>query len=299
MMCRRRQGEAFVLTDDMIGRPSGTSVRTWTADESALYALAVGAGVDPRLHEASLAVGDGFALPTLVCLLGLVDTPDEYIPDPVRMLHGEQSLVMHAALPAAGACRSRARIADVVDKGRDALVVVETEVEANGAPLATLRSTIFLRGAGGFSDHARRPIAPASPAHADPVPVVRLRTTLGHEQALLYRLTGDRNRLHWDTAFAASAGFDRPILHGMCTFGVAGRLLMHEFAEGRPERIKAFSARFSRPVFPGDELSVEAWPTGEGTYGFRALRPGGEVVLSRGRLDVAGPGDRAQGWDRS
>jgi acyl dehydratase len=167
------------------------------------------------------------------------------------------------------------------DKGSAALVVTEsTAVDAaTGDPLVTTRGSIFIRGEGGFGGD-RGPAAdwamPSGPPDAQvtyPVP---------GDQALLYRLTGDRNPLHSDPKFAARGGFDRPILHGMCTYGYTGRALLHAVCGSDPGRFLSMEGRFTRPVMPGDELTISIWADG-GTAYFRTT-VGGQPVIDRGRL---------------
>jgi acyl dehydratase len=167
------------------------------------------------------------------------------------------------------------------DKGSAALVVTEsTAVDAaTGEPLVTTRGSIFIRGEGGFGGD--RGPAPdwAMPAGA---PDAQVTYAVPRDQALLYRLTGDRNPLHADPKFAARGGFDRPILHGMCTYGYTGRALLHVVCGSDPGRFLSMEGRFTRPVMPGDELTISIWADG-GTAYFRTT-VGGQPVIDRGRL---------------
>jgi acyl dehydratase len=162
---------------------------------------------------------------------------------------------------------------------------VEFAIRSNdadtGEPMFTSRWRLFIRGAAGFGGaHGREHTVTAIP-DAPPDRTWSVRTA--QDQALVYRLSGDRNPLHSDPVFAQRAGFDRPILHGLCTYGVTGRVLLRELCGDDPERFGGLSARFSSPVFPGDELIIDAWETDHGER-FRTRRPSGEVVLDEGTL---------------
>ena len=178
------------------------------------------------------------------------------------------------------------------DKGSAGLVVLESESRhADSGELAfTNRTALFIRGAGGFggprnpegdeeSDAGRRAAARrASPTRWSPTPPAR-------DQALLYRLSGDRNPLHSDPTFAKRAGFDRPILHGLCTYGFTGRALLHAVCGSDPARFGAMRARFSKPTMPGDTLTISVWDIGDrvpGAYRFRTETQRGETVIDAG-----------------
>lgn len=184
--------------------------------------------------------------------------------DAARNLHVEESFEIHAPLPAAADVVGDTRIVDIVDKGREkgALVYLEKEVRdaASGLRLATCRRTLMLRGDGGYDGPPGTP-RPAPREPAGPPDIVRIVPTRP-DQALLYRLNGDANPLHVEPAVAATAGFDRPILHGLCTFGIAASAALLALADGDAARLRAFGARFSAPVFPGETLRIEIWSDG-------------------------------------
>ena len=176
-------------------------------------------------------------------------------------------------------------VTEVLDKGSGALVRTEAEAvdSETGAPLASTVRSLFLGGEGGFGG-ARGAQAPTPVPGRAPDHEVTYRT--GVAQALLYRLTGDRNPLHSDPAFAARGGFDRPILHGMCTYGYTARALVATVCEGEPGRLTAMNARFTRPVVPGRALTVSVWRDGDVVF-FRTAVDG-EVVLDRGTAELTG-----------
>jgi acyl dehydratase len=259
-----------------------------------IYALGLGYGGDPAdedelryVHEEGTA-----AVPTFLATIG---APNGWAADPatgidwVKILHGEHRMTFHAPLAAAGAVRSRTRVTRVVDKGagRGALVVTVRDISDadSGRPLATVEHVSFCRADGGFGEGDEPPQAlPATPDR-EPDRVVHLPTL--PQQALLYRLNGDLNPVHALPHMARAAGFDRPILHGLCTYGMAARALLRAYAPTEPQRLAGIAARFSAPVFPGETLRAEIWRDGAGLQ-FRVLaHERNTVVLSNGVASLA------------
>ncbi|WP_286157038.1 MaoC/PaaZ C-terminal domain-containing protein [Streptomyces sp. AA4] len=238
----------------------------WTPSDVLLYHLAVGAGADPvaerelrYTYERDLRVLPTFA--TVAANLRTFEPPALNFPgvdiDLAKVLHGKQEIALHRPIPAEGKAVARTRIADVFDKGKAAVLVQETEVaDESGAPLWTARSSIFARGEGGFGGE-RGPSDKIEWPDREPDAVLDVPTL--PQQALLYRLCGDRNPLHADPAFAKAAGFDRPILHGLCTYGVVAKAVVDAFLDGDPERVSAFGTKFAGVVFPGENLRVRVW----------------------------------------
>lgn len=239
---------------------------SWTSAEVLLYHLALGAGADP-VEEAEL----GYVLEDRLRVLptfGVVapgfrtfEPPAVRFPgievDLAAALHGTQSITMHRPIPASGKAVARTRIADVWDKVKAAVIVKETVVtDLADAPLWTMTSRIFARGEGGFGG-SRGPSEPKVLPDRDPDRVVDVPTLA--QQALLYRLCGDRNPLHSDPAFAARAGFPRPILHGLCTWGMVCKTVVDTILGGDVTRVASYSARFAGAVFPGETLRVRIW----------------------------------------
>jgi len=212
--------------------------------------------------------------------------------DWVRVVHGEQLFRLLRPLPAAATVVARSVITAVEDKGRDkgAAVYVEREIslEATGEPLALVRSTVFARGDGGQGGFGEPPAAPDRIDQSPPGAVCDIRTS--PRSALIYRLSGDYNPIHSNPDVAREAGFDRPILHGMCTMGVACRALLEHYCDGQPERLSAMFVRFSQPVIPGETIRFEFFPARD-TVRFRAIAlERNAVVLDRCSAEIARPG---------
>ena len=274
------------LNPEAVGAESEPGEKRWDSKDAILYALGVGAGLDELQFTTENTRGvDQQVLPTMAVVLGVGgrgawDKVGTF--NPAMLVHGEQAIELHGAIPVEGTARTVSRITGIYDKGSGGVIATEAQsVDAStGEPLFTTRSSAFIRGEGGFGGDrgpsGKRNVAP----ERDPDHVVSYRTRA--DQALLYRLSGDRNPLHSDPAFAAMAGFDRPILHGLCSYGFTGRALLHTLCAGDPARFQAMEARFSSPVFPGDELTVRMWLTGEGEAVFQTVREGETVVIDNG-----------------
>jgi len=229
------------------------------AKDTILYALGIGA------NELDFTYEDGLqALPMLAVTLaypGFYWRDPEYGADWKRLLAGEQSLTIHRPLPGEGSFIGRTRFEGVEDKGPDkgAVVLVSRSIEDEAGTLyAVDRRTAFLRGDGGCGS-AGAPIPRPEPVPADRMPDEVVTIATAPNQALIYRLSGDLNPLHVDPEVAHAAGFARPILHGLCTWGVAGRALLRALAGNDPARLKRLDARFSAPVYPGETIETHIW----------------------------------------
>lgn len=274
----------------------------YSVDDTLRYALALGYGQDP-LDEAGLRFvnetmpGGPLALPTMAVVLGF---PGSWMADPAtgidfaKIVHGEETLVMHRPLPAAGTVIARHRVTHVVDKGagRGATITYDKDLydKASGAHLATVTHTTFARGDGGFSAGDGVTDTPPAPPPKPPTrePDHRFDIATLPQQALLYRLCADRNPLHATPAVARAAGFARPILHGLCTYGLAARAVLAVCCQHDPTRLLQLAARFTAPVFPGETLRVEMYREGDGVQ-FRARVPERDVtVLDNGHARLAG-----------
>jgi acyl dehydratase len=278
---------------DSVGQSSQPSTRSWTSKDALLYALGVGAGqTDPTGFELEFTTENSQdtpqrVLPTFPVIVGMGGGAMPSFGDInwAMLVHGEQSIEVFGEIPPEGAVESVTTIVGIYDKGSGALAVMETESKYvdSGKPAFKVRMGAFIRGEGGFGD-SRGPELPPRVGAPEREPDEAVTYPTRTDQALLYRLSGDRNPLHSDPAFAALAGFPKPILHGLCTYGVTGRALLHTLCGSDPARFKGMDARFSKPVMPGDVLTVKMWREGDGTAIFQTVTQDGTVVIDNGKL---------------
>ncbi len=247
----------------LIARPPIETRHRLTAKDTILYALGVGAEELPFVYEAQLV-----ALPMMAATLtypGFFWREPDYRADWQLILAGEHSVTIHRALPSEGDFVGLTRILGVEDKGADkgAVVLLErTIADEAGTLYATDRRTAFLRGdGGGGSAGVAIPRPGPVPADRSPDELVTLATAAN--QALIYRLSGDLNPLHIDPEVALAAGFERPILHGLCTYGVAGRAVLRVLADNDPSLLTRLDVRFSAPVYPGETIETRIWRDGD------------------------------------
>lgn len=265
----------------------------YTEKDVMLYALGVGLGHDPVderelafVYEKNLKV-----LPTFPVVLGFEPFLLRDIDAGVNFemtVHGEEHLTLHRSLATSGTILARLRILDVIDKGagKGALLLMERAIsdKATGEPLATIRQTVFCRADGGFSGGTR----PSPPVHAlpDRAPDLICDLQTRPEMALIYRLSADVNPLHADPAVARAAGFERPILQGLGTFGVAGHAILCSVCDYDPARLMSIAGRFSAPVYPGETVRTEMWRDGD-VVSFRArVVERDAVAINNGRAEV-------------
>jgi acyl dehydratase len=253
-----------------IGADLGETAFSWTSTDVLHYHLALGAGARSGVAELRYVLEDRLrVLPTFgVVAPGFrtFEPPAVRFPgvdvELSKVLHGTQSITVRAPIPPSGTAVARSVIADVWDKEKAAVIIRETTVaDESGTPLWTSSSGIFARGEGGFGGH-RGPSAVSVVPDRDPDRVVEVATL--PQQALLYRLCGDRNPLHADPEFAAQAGFERPILHGLCTYGMVCKSVVDTMLDGDVTRVASFATKFAGVVFPGETLRVRVWTTDEG-----------------------------------
>src|SRR5690349_11063530 len=273
------------INPDAVGAESDPHEHSWTSKDALLYAVGVGAGLDELAFTTENSEGiKQRVLPTFAVIAGAsgagaVSKIGEF--NWAMLVHGEQAIKLHGEIPVEGTARTIGRIAGIYDKGSGAVIVTESEsVDAKtGNPLFSARSAVFIRGEGGWGGD-RGPSAGNQAPDSKPDHVVTYSTR--EDQALTYRLSGDRNPLHSDPAFAKLAGFEKPILHGLCTYGFTGRALLHTLCGSDPARFKGMDARFSKPVYPGDTLTVKMWDDGSGRAIFQTVTQEGTVVIDGG-----------------
>jgi acyl dehydratase len=282
-----------IVYDKLLALDIPAVTQTYTEKDAILYALGLGLGHDPLdadalpfVYEKSFKV-----LPTFAVVLGWpgfwardLDTGIDW----VKLVAGEQGLTIHRPLKPRGTVVGKTRVTEIIDKGtgKGALVYSERVVtdQATGERIATATQTTFCRGDGGFGGPPRE----APPVHALPerAPDQVCDLATRPETALIYRLSGDPNPLHVDPAVAKAAGFPRPILHGLATFGVAGHAILKTLGGYDPARLTAIAGRFSAPVFPGETIRTEMWRDGS-VVSFRARVVERDVIaLNNGRAEV-------------
>ena len=282
-----------IVYDKLMAIDIEPAEQAYEAKDCMLYALGVGLGHDPMnedelafVYEKNLKV-----LPTMATVLGhtasLTRHPDAGI-NWVMVVNGEQGFTLHRPIAGQGTVVGRTRIVEVIDKGagKGALLLIERKIadKKTGEPVATVTQTVFCRGDGGFGGPPRTAPAPHPIPARTPDLVYDLPTR--PEMALIYRLSGDYNPLHAEPAFAKAAGFPRPILHGLGTFGVSGHAVLKTICAYNPARLVAFAGRFSAPVFPGETIRTELWRDGN-VVSFRARVVERDVIaINNGRAEV-------------
>lgn len=266
----------------------------WTSKDSLLYAVSLNVGTDQLEYVTENTNGvQQKALPTMPVVIGSGQgTPGS---SPMRnigefnfamLVHASQAITLHKPLPCEGAATLTSKIVAMYDKEKAAVVVSETEAidKADGKPLFSTRSAAFIRGAGGFGGER----GPSGPVNEPPARAADHEVTYqtSPNQALLYRLNGDRNPLHSDPSFAAIGGFDRPILHGLCTYGFTGRALLQTYCGGDAHKFTHIEGRFASPVMPGDALTIKMWDAGAGEALFETY-VGDRKVIDQGLVRFA------------
>jgi acyl dehydratase len=269
-------------------------IQTYTSKDSILYALGVGLGADPMDEEQLSYVfeeSENFsALPTMAVVLG---SPGFWSRDPetgidwVRVLHGEQKLELHSPIPASATIKAQSKVTGLVDKGagKGALILTERILKnaESGVKLATLTSTTFARGNGGYGGPSDEAPSPHKLPERAPDIVMDLPTL--DRAALIYRLSGDYNPLHASPSVAKSAGFEKPILHGLCSLAVAGHAILKSCCNYDASRFKSLQLRFSAPVYPGETIRTEIWEE-DGLVSFRSKVIERDIVVLNNGLAV-------------
>jgi acyl dehydratase len=277
----------------------GDITHSYTQRDTMLYALGIGIGAQPLdagqlqfVFEQNLQ-----AVPTMVSVLG---SPGFWWRDPrtgadwVKLVHGEQSVRLFKPLPVAGLLVARNEVVSVTDKGpgKGAIAVIKRELRdlGSGELIAEGRNVTFLRGDGGFSANGGHSDAGPEPLPATPdrAPDMEVELETLARQALIYRLSGDYNVLHADPAVASAAGFTRPILHGLCTYGMAAHAVLKAVCGYDAGRVRAVSVRFTAPVYPGETLRFQLWHRDSASLQLRARVDSRDaVVLNNGLVELA------------
>ena len=286
-----------IFYPDILDQKTAPRTFTYGDKDVMLYALGVGLGADPMdekelafVYEKGLKV-----VPTAATVLAsgagrnagpAPDMPAGHRQSQINFLmvvHGEQKVELHKPLPASGTFTASGRTTGAFDKGKDKGAVIYNEtvwLDDKGEKVATLTGSTFARGDGGFGG----PSEGAPEPHATPTRAADLSVDIATrpDQALLYRLNGDRNPLHSDPDFAKRAGFPRPILHGLCTYGLTCRAVLAAITDYDPDQILSHQARFSAPVFPGDVVTVDLWRDGKAISFEARVKARGATVIKNG-----------------
>ncbi len=273
------------INPDAVGTQGEPFVVSWNSKDCLLYAVGIGAGANDLAFttENSIDVKQQ-VYPTFPVII----TRDPGSPmrnigtfNPAMLVHGQQAVTLHRPVPVEGSARMVTRITGIYDKGKGAVVATEqVAVDANdGSPMFTLNSSAFIRGEGGWGgDRGPGGDKNVPPSRAADHTVTY---TTSPDQAYVYRLSGDRNPLHSDPKFAAMGGFDRPILHGLCTYGFTGRALLKSLCDNDAARFTHIEGRFASPVFAGESLTISIWKTNPGEAVFTTA-VGDRTVLDQG-----------------
>ena len=294
-------GNEFIDVDEALGAKYPDRTSSYDDGDLALYALGVGAATDPNDEQGLRLVYEGHgggmkALPTFAVIPGtnaVLGFAKEGVTAPGlnygfdRVLHGEQYIELARPLPLKATLTTKGTVTDIWDKGKGALVVTAFDsYDEDGDLLIKNEMTAFIRGAGGWGGER----GPSADINVPPArePDVVVEDAIPDNQALLYRLSGDWNPLHVDPGMAKAFGFERPILHGLCTFGYAGRRVLERFApEGNPDFFKSIKVRFADNVYPGDTLITEMWKESDQRVVFQCkVRERDSVVISNAAIEL-------------
>jgi acyl dehydratase len=273
---------------DAVGATGDVRTISWNSKDALLYAVGIGAGsADLAFTTENTSGVDQVVFPTFAVVAGSgTASPGKSAMGEIgtfnwaMLVHGSQAVTLHRPIPVDANATTQDKVVAMYDKGKAAVVVTESEVKtADGEPLFTTRSSVFIRGEGGWGGD-RGPSGPQNePPASAPDHEITMQTS--PDQAFVYRLSGDRNPLHTDPSFAALGGFDRPILHGLCTYGFTGRALLKALCDDDVSRFHHIEGRFSSPVMPGDALTVRIWRTSAGEAVF-TTSVGDKAVIDQG-----------------
>jgi acyl dehydratase len=276
----------MAINTELVGKSYTIPEFTYNHRDAMIYALAIGADETdleflyekhgPKVYPSFATVASG---------LGGGDIIEDLAINPMMIIHGEQRVRIHGALPPNATVTTEATVAGIYDKGANALVDLEFKSSVDGELLFENVVSMLVRGAGGFGDdHGPKRAGTVQPPDRAPDKQVKIQTEA--RQALVYRLSGDWNPLHADPDVAKAVGFERPILHGLCTFGCTVRAVLRELCNNDPGAIRTIAVRFSSPVLPGDLLTAELWAEGKTVFA-QTKNESGDVVLKNGVFELA------------
>jgi len=277
----------MALNLDLIGKKLDSVSFTYNEDAAILYALGIGAGVDELdfVYEKNLKVYPTFAV--VPCMPAMVPVFSALKLNMFKVLHGEQKIVLHKPIPVKGKLTTTAVCTSVYDKGDNGAVVnlnFETHGE-NGELLFENQIVLVDRSAGNFGGDRGPKTEKILPPEGKAPDFQDTFETFAN-QAALYRLSGDKNPLHIDPDFARKGGFDRPILHGLCSLGIAGKAIVHAACDGDPDRLKSLAVRFMNPVCPGDTLITEGWKVDSTAYIIQTKTAEGKIILANAMAEL-------------
>lgn len=274
----------MAINTELVGKTYTIPEFTYTHRDTIIYALGIGAdetdldflyeGKGPKVYPSFATVGSGLGGDNIIKELNI---------DPFMIIHGEQRVRIHGAIPPSATVQTEAKIAGIYDKGKGALVELEFKSSIDGKLIFENVVSMFIREAGGFGGERNPPTEKIELPDRAPDKLVTIPTD--KKQALVYRLSGDWNPLHADPAIAEMAGFERPILHGLSTVGSTTRAIQKALCDNDPEKIKSIAVRFSTPVLPGDTLTAELWIDGK-TVLAQVKNEAGAVVLTNCKFEL-------------
>lgn len=283
------EGGTMPLDPSAVGATGDVRTISWNSKDALLYAVGIGAGqADLAFTTENTKDTQQVVYPTFAVVAGSgTASPGKSAMSQIGsfnfalLVHGSQAITLARPIPVEATATVQDKVVAMYDKGKAAVVVTENEVKLeSGELLWTTRSSAFIRGEGGWGGE-RGPSGPQNEPPADTAPDHEITLQTSPDQAFVYRLSGDRNPLHTDPSFAAIGGFDRPILHGLCTYGFTGRALLGALCDGDVTRFHHIEGRFSSPVMPGDALTIRAWRTGDGEAVF-TTSVGDRTVIDQG-----------------
>jgi acyl dehydratase len=278
----------MALNTDIIGKKLEFEPFSYNQDTVILYALGIGAGLNELdfIYEKNLKVYPTFAvIPFGPSLFPFIEKVNINL---FTLLHGEQKIILHRPIPPVGTITNTSVCTAIYDKGdKGAVINLESQSRDEKGELLFENKAVLMDRSGGNFGGDRGPKTEKIEPPEGKAPDFSVAYTTAKNQAALYRLSGDKNPLHIDPEFAKMGGFDTPILHGLCSFGFAGRAILQSICDGEPARLKSFGVRFMGVVFPGDTLTTEGWKVDDKQYIIQTKTQDGRMVLGNGLVELA------------